>query len=376
MKFIYICLLPLLLFSCLKKEQSTASSTDPRNSKDKTAVAYRLQDEISIQVPVDHQTDPVDAKSSQDSADDIAIWVDDQNPEHSRIIGTHKKYGLYLFEASGKKITDYPFGKINNVDVRQGVVFGQDTLDIVAGSNRTDNSILWLQMRNDALLKLTDHAQKVSPLIDDAYGFCLYHDLKNQKLYAFVNGKNGNIEQYLLNKNESGFTHRLVRRLKVDSQPEGMVVDDRTHRLYIGEENVGVWYADARAEASDSLTMIAQSRVAENQFIVADIEGLAIYPQGSEGGLLFLSIQGNFSYAVFDLQTNKYINSFKLTDGLVDGVEETDGIELTTAQLIPGMDRGVLIAQDGFNMEQDSMVAQNFKLVSVGKILEALSISL
>ena len=84
---------------------------------------------------------------------------------------------------------------------------------------------------------------------------------------------------------------------------------------------------------------------------------------------LMASIQGNFSYAIFKTgKEDQYLTSFIITDGNVDGVEETDGFELITSPLNDRFEEGMLVVQDGFNMEGDLMQNQNFKYVSFSKI--------
>jgi 3-phytase len=81
------------------------------------------------------------------------------------------------------------------------------------------------------------------------------------------------------------------------------------------------------------------------------------------------SIQGNFSYAIFSAgKENQYLTSFIITDGIVDGVEETDGFDIIASPLNEQFAIGLLVFQDGFNMAGDSMQNQNFKYVAFSKI--------
>jgi 3-phytase len=105
-----------------------------------------------------------------------------------------------------------------------------------------------------------------------------------------------------------------------------------------------------------------------NPHIAYDIEGLAIFShQGTD--YLIASSQGNFSYAIFQLGIEeKYLTSFTITEGVVDGVEETDGLEVIAEPLNPRFKRGLLVVQDGFNTNGNEATSQNFKYVSFGKI--------
>ena len=111
-----------------------------------------------------------------------------------------------------------------------------------------------------------------------------------------------------------------------------------------------------------------------NPNIDYDIEGLTIYKKG-KGGYLIASVQGNFSYAIYDRQgNNQYITSFKINEsGDVDRVEETDGLDVVSDSLSPAFPKGMLVVQDGLNYDQDTLRAQNFKFLSWSKIAALLT---
>jgi 3-phytase len=155
------------------------------------------------------------------------------------------------------------------------------------------------------------------------------------------------------------------------TQTEGMVADDEIGILYVGEEKAGIWKFDAEPDGSTEGKFISNSSE-DNPNIKYDVEGLTIYATDSINGFLVASSQGNFSYAVFErLGENKYIGSFRITDGSIDGVEETDGLDITTVAL-PGFPNGMLVVQDGYNYDGRKKKSQNFKYISweeIGKVL-------
>jgi 3-phytase len=58
---------------------------------------------------------------------------------------------------------------------------------------------------------------------------------------------------------------------------------------------------------------------------------------------------------------------FRVATGYgIDGAEETEGIDVTTANLGPAFPKGVFVAQDGFNDKGN----QNFKLVPFQMIIK------
>ena len=82
-----------------------------------------------------------------------------------------------------------------------------------------------------------------------------------------------------------------------------------------------------------------------------------------------LPLRINNSYAIFERGgENKYVGSFSIQSNGIDGVEGTDGVDVTNINLGPPFSNGIFVAQDGNNMSCDSVLAQNFKVVSWEKI--------
>lgn len=157
-----------------------------------------------------------------------------------------------------------------------------------------------------------------------------------------------------------------MRKLKVNSQPEGMVCHDASESFFIGVEEEGIFVGKANQDSDSRLQMISGSSRKSNPNISYDIEGLAIYESNSNNYLI-ASVQGSFTYAIFDLgdlSSIKYKTSFKIKDGVIDGVEETDGLDICSFSLGKDFPKGMIVVQDGFNYDGDTKKSQNFKLVS------------
>lgn len=323
--------------------------------------------------PVQAVAETTPMPTAGDAADDPAIWFNERNPEASLIIGTNKKAGLSVFSLNGKLIKHFDVGKINNVDIRRGFPLANRQIDIVAGSNRTDNSVLVMSIDSTGTLQPLLKTPIISKL-DEVYGFCLYHEKKTNRFYAIVNGKSGGVEQWELTDNGDNYIKgTLVRTFNVQGQPEGCVADDELGFIYLGEEDRGIWKFSAAANSKDKGSLIDSL---SSGHLVADVEGLAIY-YGKDGkGYLIASSQGNNSYAIYKREDkNQYIGSFDIADGqLVDGVAETDGIEVTSLNLGGQFPSGLFIAQDGFNKDHDKEANQNFKIVDWREIAKALNL--
>lgn len=299
--------------------------------------------------------------ANADAADDPAIWRNPADPAASLIVGTDKQAGLYVYDLSGKQRSFRDAGRVNNVDLRD---MGAPGI-IVAASDRNDPLQAKVDVfRLDPATATLAWSGTFAAGAGEAYGVCLYR--AGEKLYAFNVLKDGTITQVDLS---SGATPgRIVRTMKLGTQSEGCVVDDRTHRLYVAEEDVGLWRFDARPDGSTQPIRVA---AADGKQIVADAEGLAIAAEGPDnGGYLLVSSQGDNAYAVYRLADDAYVGRFRVAPGRVGSTEQTDGIELITGDFGPGFPGGLFVAQDGINPP----AAQNFKLAAWDDIKAALGL--
>ena len=206
---------------------------------------------------------------------------------------------------------------------------------------------------------------KVEAGAGEAYGICLFRD--GTGLYAFAVLKDGTINQVRIDLDGTAPVGRIVRSMKLGTQSEGCAADERTGRLYVAEEDVGLWRFDAAASGSTAPVKIA---AADGRNIVADAEGVAIAPVGARGGYVLVSSQGDNAYSAYRLEDEAYVGRFRIAPGSVGSTEETDGIDLALGDFGPAYPGGLFVAQDGAN----APAAQNFKLVPWASIARALGI--
>lgn len=305
------------------------------------------------QLPTVHavaETAPV--ASSDDAADDPAVWLNAADPAASRILGTDKQAGLYVYDLAGAVVQFLPSGELNNVDLRQGVAIGGWTGDIAAASNRTDNSVTLFAIDGGEVAETGSFPS----LLDEPYGLCM--GAAQAGVFVFVAYKTGDVVAYRLTGPGGG---EEAARVKLASQLEGCVYDDDAGVLYIGEEGRGVWKSDFSGGNFSAPALIDEVGGASG--VVADVEGLALYKTGDGTGYLIASSQGDNSYAVYAREgDNAFITRFAIAPGeSIDGSEETDGIEAVSVNLGPAFPSGAFIAQDGYNAPKGS--PQNFKIV-------------
>lgn len=297
--------------------------------------------------------------ANADAADDPAIWRNPADPAASLIVGTDKKAGLYVYDLQGKQRSFIDAGRVNNVDLRDMGAAGI----IVAASDRNDPL-----NANLALFRLDPVAARLIPLgkvavgAGEAYGVCLYRE--GDTLFAFNVIKDGTIRQAELTLGATPAA-RVVREMKLATQSEGCATDERTHRLYVAEEDVGLWRFDARANGAVAPTKMA---AADGYQIVADTEGVTVAAEGTgDGGYLLVSSQGDNAYAVYRLADDSYVGRFRIGKGAFGSTEETDGIDVAVGDFGAAYPGGLFVAQDG----QNAPSAQNFKLVAWADIKAA-----
>src|SRR5690606_2459671 len=124
----------------------------------------------------------------------------------------------------------------------------------------------------------------------------------------------------------------------VPSQPEGCVADDERGELWLGEEDAALWLSGAEPDAGTEAEV--GERIEDNPALADDIEGVALYDLGDGRGYVVACSQGNNSFAVYRREGDReYLGSFVIVADPVlgiDGVSETDGIEVTSRSLGPG----------------------------------------
>ena len=305
----------------------------------------------------------------KDAADDAAVWVHPTEPKKSLVLGTDKKRGLHFFDMRGRNHSFHEWGRLNNVDLRQGISLTGTSRDIGTASLRGTQYVLMFEL-DPANGSVLGH-ETFETGHTDPYGLCMGE--REGTALVFVTYKDGLIQAY---KVLSALPHpviELIDETKVSSQIEGCVFDDARGRLFVGEENVGIHSfvlgADGKFEPG-----VWVDRIRRDGPMASDVEGLAL-AETKTGPWLIASNQSRDNYlvysavppftgrAVFEIIENETRN--------IDGVSHTDGIAVSTEPLGRRYPCGVFIAQDDDNRP----LAQNFKYVDWCLIEKGLTVS-
>ena len=293
------------------------------------------------EIPPVRETQPV--PSAGDAADDPAILVDQADPSRTWILGTDKQAGLRVYDLAGKEVRFLARGRVNNVDA---VRIGESRF-IAAASNRTLRALDVFVV--DLSLMSIEVVGSFPLQVNDPYGLCM---TDGSGIEVFVGGTEGTVERWQI-AGRGRDAHR-TGELIFDGQTEGCVVDHETRRLFVGEEARGIWAIDLNDGSRILFDEVGKGH------LVADVEGLSIHRRDR---VLIASSQGDNAFVRYRLDGDPSPIRFRVTadrDAGIDGVSETDGLDVTDAKL-PGFEDGLLVVQDGRNRAPEG--PQNFKLV-------------
>lgn len=316
-------------------------------------------------------TATAETEATAGDADDPAIWVDPAAPERARILGTDKQVGLRVYDLTGRLVQDFPDGHLNNVDLRPFTLAGR-AVWLVGASRRDDDTMAFYVMEGDGTLSRADPftlpaaPADMAGAVDDVYGFAMQRDPATGRVFALVNFKSGHVLQWQISDEAGRLGATLVRHWQVATQPEGMVADDAGGFIYVGEEDAGIW----RVPADPAAAPVAEAvdRIPSPCLPRDDVEGMAIHDRGRDRYLV-ASAQGIHRAAVYRLDAAgaHCVALVGVAAGAVDGVTETDGLDVTAAAL-PGYPQGLLVMMD----DQNAGFSTNFKLIDWAAIAAGL----
>lgn len=323
-----------------------------------------------IQVTAVTETAPI-----KGDADDPAIWVHPNDPEQSLVLGTDKTKGLYVFNLKGEDIALFEDGALNNVDIRPFTLNGE-AVWIASAAERNAEDLVFYVIHADGTIEhatpfaFPAAAGEMVDALDEIYGSALQINPETGQLYAWVNYKSGHAVQFEVTETDGTLELTYQRTLKVGSQPEGMVADEAGGHFYIGEEDVAIWRFPAFAEGGNEATKIVG--IPSECFPKDDIEGLSIY-DGADQRYLVASAQGIHRAAIFPLNGEDIPTCAGLVEiaaGDVDGVSETDGLDVVASPLGADFPQGMLVMMD----DQNEGFSTNFKLISWADIAAKLDL--
>ncbi|NMM48058.1 phytase [Marinigracilibium pacificum] len=310
-----------------------------------------MSDSMIVPLKPQYVTDPVTFDS-----DDPAIWINQNDPSKSLIIGTDKggekgEGGLFVFDLEGNLDTTRSVRGIqrpNNVDIAYGFNLNGQIVDIAVTTERLTNKLRVFSLPE---MKEIDNGGIYvfeGDSIKDPMGIALYTDPITKDIYAIVGRKYGPENEYLwqykLVPNEKGYVEgELVRKFGKFSgvkEIEAIAVDSELGYVYYSDENVGVRKYYAHPDSSDTqIALFATNDIKE------DHEGISIYKRENGTGYLILSDQQAGRFAIYPREgSEEDPDHHQLICYIPTSTVESDGNEVTSISLNPEFKKGLFVA--------------------------------
>ena len=301
--------------------------------------------------------------------DDPAIWVHPTDPGRSLILGTMKvaaPAGAIVAFGMDGQIRQVISGidRPNNIDVEYGIQLGGRRVDVAVATERLARQLRIFRI-DPAEGRLVDMGGV--PVLEGQVGeagapmgLALYHRARDGAVFAIVSPKEGPRQNYLwqyrlVDSGDGRIGARFVRRfgnfsattIREENEIESVVVDDALGYVYYSDEADGIhkWHADPdHPDAGRELAHFARSGFR------GDREGIAIYalPDGTGYIVGTDQLDEDSEYHVYPREGapgNPHDHSREITV-LRGGADATDGIEISSRPLGPGLPSGALVAMN------------------------------
>lgn len=284
-------------------------------------------------------------------SDDPAIWVNEKFPDSSIILGTDKEKingGIYVFNLSGKidsTRSKLNLKRVNNVDIANQFIFGNDTIAIAVATERDNNAIRVLSVPS---MNFIDN-NGIKVFADDSLnlpmGIALYTRSKDKSVYAIVGRKegpkDGYLYQYLLFADSGIVNAKLVRKFGKFSgkkEIESIAVDNELGYLYYSDEQYGIrkYFADPDS-SNNELAVFGQNEFKD------DNEGISIYKKPGGLGYILVSNQADHSFNIYPREGEKNnVHRHPLIKNIKVSAQNSDGSDITSVSL-PGFKGGLFV---------------------------------
>ena len=284
-------------------------------------------------------------------SDDPAIWVHDQFPDSTMILGTDKDSengGIYVFDIKGKidsVRSKFKMKRVNNIDIANHFSYLDKDIAIAVATERDRHSIRIFSIPQ---MKSIDGGG-IEVFEDDTLnlpmGIALYTNPENKKVYAIVGRKtgpnNGYLYQYLLYDSSGLVKGKLVRKFGKYSgkkEIESIAVDNELGYVYYSDEQFGIRKYYAHPDSSNiELALFGQNDFKE------DNEGISIYKSSKDNGYILVSDQSAHSFNVYSREGyNNNPHQHRLVGRFTVNAKNSDGSEISASKL-PGFAQGVFV---------------------------------
>ena len=241
--------------------------------------------------------------------DDPAIWINENDPAKSLILGTDKDDdgAIYVYDLDGKIIEEKTIRNIvrpNNVDVRNGFMLNGEEIGIAVATERLKNRIRFFSLPDMKIIDNGGIEVFVGEEFNAPMGVSLYKRHSDGAMFAIVGRKTGPsgsyLWQYLLEDDGTGnIKGTVVRKFGLYSgikEIESIAVDDQLGYVYYSDEQHAVrkYHADPDAPDADK-----ELGLIYTQDYLKDNEGISIYNIDDKTGYILVSDQNAGRFRIY-----------------------------------------------------------------------------
>ena len=285
--------------------------------------------------------------------DDPAIWVNEDDPEASLILGTDKNEdgAIYVYDLNGEIQTEKVVRGLkrpNNIDIEEFEFADGSEIFIAVTTERLTNKLRIFSVPD--MLPIDNGGIEVfTGEIDRApMGISLYKRESDDVVFAIVGRKSGPSDgylwQYRLDGNPDGTIGATIVRsfgtYSGEKEIEAIAVDDEYGYVYYSDEGVGIrkYHADPD-KTNEELALFATTDIAD------DHEGISIYKTDMGTGYIILSDQQANKFHFFSREgTKQNPHDHQLIKVINAACNFSDGSEVTNASLGSLFPKGLFVA--------------------------------
>ena len=285
--------------------------------------------------------------------DDPAIWVNEEDPAASLIIGTDKNEdgALYVYDLEGNILEEKVVRGLkrpNNVDIEEFEFDNGDEIHIAVTTERLTNKIRIFSVPDMRPIDNGGIEVFVGETDRSPMGVSLYKRNSDDAIFAIVGRKtgpnDGYLWQYRLIGNDDGTLGaskvRAFGTYSGKKEIEAIAVDDEYGYVYYSDEMIGIrkYHADPD-QGNDQLALFGEEGFAN------DHEGISIYQTDLGTGYIIVSDQQANRFQLFSREgTKENFHDHKLVKIVDVSAIDSDGSDVTNASLGSLFPRGLFVA--------------------------------
>lgn len=291
-----------------------------------------------------------------------ALWPHPTDPASSLLLVADDQTGLLLYNLDGTQRALLAEGSVLGVDVQEGVSVGGISQTVVVVANAPLQALVVYVIDSSTLgIRRAGLAPIVAPGFAPS-SVALYVSPSTGRVFAFAGSTTGLVVQFELTPEVDGGTATTqVRTFDVGGPVVGLAVDDAQRRLYVVEQNVGIWQYGAEPGDTDIRTSV-DAVSSSGGGLVQPLGGVALYTASGVRGYLLAVSGGENAVRIYERQPDAHVfrGSFiVVADGGIDAVEGLRHVVVTNRALGSLFPLGLVAVHDSANTAAN----ENFKLV-------------